>query len=102
MSFESKNRARVIRAGLLTSISLFAGIGSATAQTATSAASESSAQMETIVVTGSRIARTGLDAPTPTVSLGAQDIEAGGITNTVDLLNELPQISTGLSNANTS
>lgn len=55
-----------------------------------------------IVVTGSRIARTGMDAPTPTVSVGAEAIEAGGIVNVIDLLNELPQISTGFSNANTS
>ncbi|WP_447755603.1 TonB-dependent receptor plug domain-containing protein [Sphingopyxis fribergensis] len=57
---------------------------------------------EEIVVTGSRIARTSITAPTPTVTVGAAQIEAQGITNAVDLLNQLPQISTGLSNANTS
>ncbi len=55
-----------------------------------------------IVVTGSRIRRTGIDAPTPTVVVGEELIEAKGITNIVDLLNEMPQISTGFSNANTS
>lgn len=55
-----------------------------------------------IVVTGSRIRRSGVDAPTPTVSVGDDLIEAKGITNVVDLLNELPQVATGFSNANTS
>lgn len=55
-----------------------------------------------IVVTGSRLRRDGIDAPTPTVSVGEEIIEAKGITNVVDLLNELPQVATGLSNANTS
>ncbi|WP_160174174.1 TonB-dependent receptor domain-containing protein [Sphingopyxis sp. MWB1] len=58
--------------------------------------------LDAIVVTGSRIQRSGIDAPTPTVAVGAEIIEAKGITNVADLLNELPQISTGLSNANTS
>lgn len=57
---------------------------------------------DAIVVTGSRIQRSGIDAPTPTVAVGAETIEAQGITNIADLLNELPQISTGFSNANTS
>lgn len=55
-----------------------------------------------IVVTGSRIRRSGFDAPTPTVGVGAEEIESSGAVNVVDVLNELPQISTGFSNANTS
>lgn len=93
---------RTLRLALLGSISLFAAGGPAFAAQAAQETDEAAAETSAIVVTGSRIARTGIDAPTPTVSVGAEDIESGGVTNVVDLLNELPQISTGLSNANTS
>lgn len=43
-----------------------------------------------IVVTGSRIARSGFTAPTPTVVVGAQDLERAAVTNPADLLNRLP------------
>lgn len=55
-----------------------------------------------IIVTGSRIARPELDAPSPTTVVDAAAIEAGGITNIVDLLNDLPQIGNGNFNTNTS
>ncbi|QOC21965.1 TonB-dependent receptor [Wenzhouxiangella sp. AB-CW3] len=58
--------------------------------------------LETIVVTGSRLRRTGFDAPTPTISVEAEEIEAAGIVNVADIINELPQIATGFSNENTS
>src|SRR3546814_7781367 len=97
------------RLALLGSMSLLAAFGGSAAMAQVEAADDVSSAAETaepeesaIVVTGSRIARTGIDAPTPTVAMGAADIEAKGITNVVDLLNELPQISTGLSNSNTS
>lgn len=67
---------------------------------ATSAAQEE--DESEVIVTGSRIRRDRLDAPTPTVAVGSEILEAKGITNVVDMLNELPQVSTGLSNANTS
>src|SRR5690606_32972022 len=71
------------------------------AQTQASPDGEAS-QVDEIVVTGSRLQRSGLDAPTPTMAITAETIEAKGITNVVDILNEMPQVATGLSNANTS
>lgn len=59
-------------------------------------------QVEEIVVTGSRLQRSGLDAPTPTMALTAEVLEAKAIVNVADILNEMPQVATGLSNANTS
>lgn len=55
-----------------------------------------------IVVTGSRIQRDSMLQPTPTVAVTGEALEAKGIINVVDALNELPQVSTGYSNANTS
>jgi len=43
-----------------------------------------------IVVTGSRIARSGFTAPTPVTVLGADRAEKLGITNVADLLNNTP------------
>ncbi|MCP3732591.1 TonB-dependent receptor [Sphingomonas sp. MG17] len=43
-----------------------------------------------IIVTGSRIARGGFTAPTPTTVVGAQDLERATVTNPADLLNRLP------------
>lgn len=43
-----------------------------------------------IVVTGSRIARDGAEAPTPVTVVGAERLEARAVTNVADALNELP------------
>ena len=43
-----------------------------------------------IVVTGSRVARDGAEAPTPVTVIGADQIEARAATNVADTLNELP------------
>lgn len=45
---------------------------------------------EPIVVTGSRIARDGSEAPTPVTVVGAELLEARAATNVADALNELP------------
>ena len=51
--------------------------------------------IEETVVTGSRIARTGADTPTPTVVLGAADIAASGAPDIGEVLRELPAILPG-------
>ncbi|PTS88625.1 hypothetical protein DBR17_04330, partial [Sphingomonas sp. HMWF008] len=68
---------------------------SASAQTAPpAAAAESSAEAtateQDIVVTGSRIASSGFNAPTPVTIVGQQDLQRQGSTNVADLLNTLP------------
>jgi iron complex outermembrane recepter protein len=90
---------RVLAAG----VSLGA-IGAPMATLAQSAApvGDEPAEVDEIVVTGSRLQRSGLDAPTPTMAMTAETIEAKGITNIAEILNEMPQVATGLSNANTS
>ena len=45
---------------------------------------------EDIVVTGSRIVRSGFSAPTPVTVLGAERVQQRAITNVADALNELP------------
>jgi iron complex outermembrane receptor protein len=50
--------------------------------------------MEEVVVTGSRIVSTSLDAPSPVQSVTAEDIQATGILNTQDLLLKNPTFGT--------
>lgn len=48
-----------------------------------------------IVVTGSRIARPNLEAPSPVTVVGAEQVELTGTTTVETLLNELPQVIPG-------
>lgn len=87
---------------LIASVGLGALAAPFAAQAQTATGGEDAAQIDEVVVTGSRLQRSGLNAPTPTMALSAETIEAKGITNIADILNEMPQVATGLSNANTS
>jgi outer membrane receptor protein involved in Fe transport len=61
-----------------------------TSADAPAAAAEPPVEAETIVVTGSRIARSGFSAPTPVTVLGGERLQALAITNVADALNQLP------------
>lgn len=50
----------------------------------------SAADEQTIVVTGSRLARTGFTAPTPVTVVGDEQIARQGSTNIAQVLNEIP------------
>lgn len=50
-------------------------------------------EVETVVVTGSRIPRPNLEQPTPVATLGNEAIENSGTTDLGDILSELPQMS---------
>ncbi|RVT93155.1 TonB-dependent receptor domain-containing protein [Sphingomonas crocodyli] len=77
----------------------------AAAAEAASAAVDDTAVSE-IIVTGSRISRSGFTAPTPTTVMGVQDIQKAAPANIADFVNQLPQLSgsatTRTNNANTS
>lgn len=63
------------------------------AQTAPAA---ESAQVEEIVVTGSRIARPDLVSSSPVASVGEKELQQSGVVNTENLLNTLPQAVPGV------
>lgn len=49
---------------------------------------------EQVIITGSRIARSGYQSPTPLTVIGIEDIQNGSPTNNLaDFLNELPQVA---------
>ena len=83
-----KNRAHSVNVllGSVTSASLLALSAPVVAQAVPAPA----AQAETIVVTGSRLARDGSEAPSPVTVIDAGLLEARGSTNVGDTLNELP------------
>ena len=58
---------------------------------AQSDAATPSADVESVVVTGSRIVRDGFQAPTPVTTLAADDLQNRAPTNIPDALNQLPQ-----------
>ncbi len=62
----------------------------------TAPAAEEAAQVEEIVVTGSRIARPDLVSSSPVATVGEKELEQSGIVNTENLLNTLPQAVPGI------
>ena len=57
---------------------------------------------EAIVVTGSRIARDGYDAPTPVSVIGAKELKAESPANIADFVNTLPSVRGSSTAANSS
>lgn len=63
------------------------------AGSADASAPTTDAPVADIVVTGSRITRSGFSAPTPTTVVGLADIQKAAPANIADFVNQLPQLS---------
>lgn len=61
--------------------------------TTTPAVTDEQGSIEDVVVTGSRIARTGYEQPTPVTMIGEADILSSGQPNIADFVNELPSVA---------
>src|SRR5688572_18253202 len=72
----------------------------ATQEAAPPAAAETGQEGEgvDITVTGSRVARDGFQAPTPTTVLTSEALQNRGVTNIGDLVNEIPSFRPSQSN----
>lgn len=85
---------KVNRAALLCTAALsVVAVTTAQAQTVEnerSSAAPEATQVDEIVVTGTRVARAGFDAPTPTTVLGAEALEQRALPNVGEFLNEVP------------
>lgn len=94
---------RVISGCMVAASGLCAGI--AVAQEAP-AEDEREELSQEIIVTATRIARPDYEAPTPTTSIGIEEINKAAPTNIADYVNQLPQLSGSatprVGNANTS
>ena len=69
-------------------LSFFCGMAVAQQQAASSA---DAAQLQEVVVTGSRISAPNLTSTSPILVVTAQEIRQGGKTDIIDLINQLPQ-----------
>ncbi len=81
---------------------LLAGASVAVASTVAVAQDDSGGSLETVTVTGTRIARPDLDLPNPTVSVTDKDIEHSGTTNLTDYLKRIPALQGSLGDVETS
>ena len=63
-----------------------------------SAAAEKHRTDSEIIVTGTRVARGGFDAPTPTTMVSAEALSQRGLNNVGDFLNEMPSFRPSVSN----
>lgn len=88
MGFVSR-RKRLLASSILCGVMLPAA--AAWAQQA-----EEPAQVEEIVVTGSRIARADLTSSSPIAQVGDKELKQSGVVNTENLLNTLPQAVPGI------
>src|SRR5688500_3809734 len=82
-----KQQSRVLT--LLAGVSAIAFAGPALAQ-ATAGTGE--AAVDEVVVTGSRIARTTFETPTPVTAVTEKELEAKAATTVVDLLRDIPAL----------
>jgi iron complex outermembrane recepter protein len=64
----------------------------AQAQTAPKAAAEPTAELQEVVVTGSRIATPNLDAISPVTAVTSEEIKETGVVRIEDLINSLPNV----------
>jgi outer membrane receptor protein involved in Fe transport len=83
MRMANHNLKRAVRLALLAA-------GATSASAYVSGASAQEGTLEQVVVTGSRIATTGIESPSPLQIVGAEDIDDSGVLNLQDLLLQNP------------
>jgi iron complex outermembrane receptor protein len=88
-------RARLITAGSGLAIAIATGWGAqAFAQTTEPAApARGGAAVDEVVVTGSRISRSGFETPTPVTAISQDEIRAKASATVTDLVHEIPQLT---------
>ncbi len=82
MKFNTK-RERLLASSMMCGMALF-GLG------ATQAVAQ---EVEEVVVTGSRIPQPNLTSISPIQTVGSQEVTLGGRAQTIDILNQLPQVT---------
>jgi iron complex outermembrane receptor protein len=66
------------------------------------AAAADATQIDEVVVTATRVARAGFEAPTPTTQVGALELQKASVTNLADQLNKVPSFRASATPATTS
>lgn len=101
MTNQGSRRGESYVASLLVSGILGAFSSSVSAQVQPDARGQAQS-LETIEVTGSRLAASGFESPTPTTVLGADEMEMAAPSNLADMVNALPAFKATLTPASTS
>ena len=76
--------------------------GGASHAQSTAAANQAAAQIDEVVITGSRIVRDGYEAPTPVSVLGMEELNSMAVTNIADAVNRLPAFGAAVTSRNAS
>lgn len=93
---------RLRRHLLSTACSLvIAGTGPAAIAQDAPAQDGSATQLDTVQVTASRVARGGFSAPTPTTTIGREDLNVAASVNIGETINQLPSVRPSLNPAST-
>lgn len=87
---------KTLKSRLLASSIVAGGLAVAAAPGAVAQEDDTEARQETVVVTGSRIAKQDFVSNSPVSTVGAEQFELTGTVNTESLLNTLPQTVPGL------
>ncbi|MGH6889123.1 MAG: TonB-dependent receptor domain-containing protein [Rhizomicrobium sp.] len=85
--FKTSQNTRNLRSALLLGAASAAAIGIS----APAMAQENTANVETVVVTGSRIPQTGIYSASPVTAVGQQELKFEGTTDVTTLINNLPE-----------
>jgi len=89
--FKTNPNTRNLRSVLLLGAASAAAIGLGTPAAAQQAAGGNGGNVETVVVTGSRIPQTGIYSASPVTAVGQQELKFEGTTDVTSLLNNLPE-----------
>ena len=90
-----QRRSALHRTSLMSSTLLCGAAMLASASAWAQDAAPAGTEMETIIVTGSRLVRTDLAAPSPLTVVGAEAIALSGSVTVENTLNEFPQLAAG-------
>jgi len=89
MAFSGTTRAPAIRRALCTSL-LAIAVAGLWAPAASAQSTDDSDDDDTILVTGSRLARSTFDTPQPVTVLGAEELEQVQVTNIGEAVSDIP------------
>ena len=84
---------RKVLSGAMLSGAVVATFGTAQAQQGPAATAGGDAELQEVVVTGSRIKQPALESVSPVTTVSAAEIQQTGATRIEDLLNTLPQVT---------
>lgn len=83
-------RERLLASSIIGGVAL---LGLSATQAAAQAAEPAGGEVSEVVVTGSRIPQPNLTSVSPVQVVGSQEVQLGGRAATIDILNQLPQVT---------